>query len=97
LKIHQALKKPHERPQKEKTCATNLQQKKKKKNASRTQPKFIRRDFCCRNQQFAVINSRLSANKKIKRIGSSPDCSMTEKRKMASSRMEQLFKKNDID
>jgi hypothetical protein len=64
LKIHQALKKPHERPQKEKTCATNLQQKKKKKNASRTQPKFIRRDFA------AQINNLLS---------STQDCQQTKK------------------
>jgi hypothetical protein len=80
LKNHQALKKLHERLKKEETRAENLQTKQTKKNVSRTQPKFIRRDFCCPNQQPAVIKSRLSANLKIKRTGSSPDCSIKKKK-----------------
>ncbi len=82
-------------PNKKKLVLQTCNQTNKKRKSHSTQVHQER--FCCPNQQFAVINSRLSANQKIKKIGSSLDCSMKEKRKMASSRMEQLFKKNDID
>jgi hypothetical protein len=90
LKIHQALKKKlHERPKKEETCATNLQPNKKKTqvalNPSSSGEILLPKSTICCHQLKTVSKPKNQENWFITRL--------QHEKKMASSRMEQLFKK----